>query len=318
MKIAFLFPGQGSQTVGMGKDLHDQFPLARDIFKEVDSALNMGLSDIIFNGPAEKLTMTEFTQPALMVTSIALLRVLEQETGKKISAMASAVAGHSLGEYSALTAVDSLPLATTAKLLKIRGAAMQSAVAPGVGAMAALLGMNWQDVEKIIAEAVAQGAVVACANDNADGQVVISGKKDGVEKAIELAKAKGLKRAVPLPVSAPFHSPLMKPAEEKMKEALSEVVLAKPSLPVYNNVTAMAQTDNVKMKSDLVAQICGAVRFRETILNMAQDGFTHFVEVGAGRVLTGLVKRIAPEAQTINIGNVADIKEQLAFFQKPV
>ncbi|MDI9313900.1 MAG: ACP S-malonyltransferase [Hydrotalea sp.] len=317
MKIAFLFPGQGSQAVGMGRDLAEQFPVARAVFDAVDDALHERLSDIIFNGPADQLTMTEHTQPALMAMSVATLKVLEQETGKKITQMAGAVAGHSLGEYSALTAVGSLPLATTATLLKTRGLAMQSAVAPGLGAMAALLGMNWGEVETIIAEANSTGAVVSCANDNADGQVVISGKKDGVDKAIEIAKTKGLKRAVPLPVSAPFHSPLMAPAAEKMMAALDSITIAAPNLPLYNNITAMAQTDGQKIKQDLVAQVCGRVRFRETIINMERDGFSHFVEIGAGKVLTGLVKRIAPNATTANIASVNDVKEQLAFFKNP-
>ncbi|MGI9461501.1 MAG: ACP S-malonyltransferase [Alphaproteobacteria bacterium] len=322
MKIAFLFPGQGSQMVGMGQDIYQAFPIARDIFSQVDDAIGEKLSDIIFLGPIEKLTITEYTQPALMATSIAILKVIEQESGFNITQIAQAVAGHSLGEYSALTAVSSLPLATCANLLKTRGRAMQSAVPMGKGAMVALLGMDADDVNSIVDEVTASGADVACANDNADGQVVISGDKISVEKTIALAKtknfAKPLKRAVALPVSAPFHSPLMKPAMEKMAQALQNIKLQNPLLPIYNNVTALPQTDGEKIKHDLVAQVCARVRFRETIQNMTKDGFDHFVEIGPGKVLSGLVKRITADATTINIGNLADIKEQLAFFKNSV
>ncbi|MCX8515840.1 MAG: ACP S-malonyltransferase [Alphaproteobacteria bacterium] len=323
-KTAFLFPGQGSQAVGMGHDLAQAFPIAKKVFDDVDAAIgnitladgtSQPLSHIIFNGPADTLTLTEHTQPALMAVSMAVLRVVEESTGKPITALCQAVAGHSLGEYSALCAINGLTITQTAQLLQQRGRAMQAAVPNGVGAMAALLGMNWDEVKTIIDSAIAAGAVVACANDNADGQVVISGTKEGVEAAITLAKNKGLKRAVPLPVSAPFHSPLMQPAALVMQQALAKVTMPSPLLPVYNNVTARAQINSAHIKNDLVSQVCGRVRFRETILNMVADGFTDFVEIGAGKVLQGLVKRIAPNANCFSIGTSADVKERLDFFK---
>lgn len=319
-KTAFLFPGQGSQSVGMGLDFAENFPTAHAVFREIDAAVatpdQPALSKIIFEGPNETLTLTEFTQPALMAVSLAILKVLLEQSQKSLTDLCQAVAGHSLGEYSALAATGSISLTDTAKLLQQRGRAMQSAVPEGRGAMAALLGMNWDQVATIITAAQTQGAIVSCANDNADGQVVISGEKQGVEQAIELAKSAGLKRAIMLPVSAPFHSSLMQPAAQVMATALTKINLKPPLVPVYNNVSAMPQTEPAILKQHLIEQVAGRVRFRETILQMQQDGFTNFVEIGAGKVLTGLVQRIFPNANCFNISKVSDLKERLAFFTK--
>lgn len=290
MKRAFVFPGQGSQTVGMGKALYDSFPEARVVFDIVDDALNRKLSNTTFNGPEAELSLTENTQPALMAVSMAVVRVLEAQ-GIQIADTCAYVAGHSLGEYSALTAAGTLQIADTAKLLKLRGESMQKAVPVGVGAMAAVLGLNMPDVQAIASEA-AGAEVCAAANDNSDGQVVVSGHKAAVERAVALASERGAKRAVMLPVSAPFHCALMAPAAEAMRGALEQTAFARPSVPVVTNITAQAETDPEKLRALLVDQITGTVRWRESVLWMAAQGVTEIVELGAGKVLSGLARRI--------------------------
>ncbi|HTV37181.1 MAG TPA: ACP S-malonyltransferase [Xanthobacteraceae bacterium] len=306
MAVAFVFPGQGSQTVGMGKLLADDFASARAVFDEVDAALGEQLSQTIWNGPADTLVLTENAQPALMAVSLAVMRVLEAEAGVNLARDAAFVAGHSLGEYSALAAAGALSVADAARLLRIRGRAMQKAVPVGVGAMAALIGVEFAEAEAIAAEAASVG-VCAAANDNGGGQVVLSGEKQAVERAVEIAKARGVKRAMMLPVSAPFHCSLMSPAAEAMAEALSNVTIEPARVPVVANVLARpirAPTDIVKC---LIEQVTGTVRWRESVLFMAQKGVTAFYEVGAGRVLGGLIKRIAENAQTTSIGTPDDI-----------
>jgi [acyl-carrier-protein] S-malonyltransferase len=307
MKKALLFPGQGSQTVGMGKELAERFPVARQVFEEVDAALGSTLSAIIWNGPQETLTLTENAQPAIMATSIAALRVLEQETGFKIKEQAAFVAGHSLGEYSALCAAGALSLSDTARLLRLRGKSMQQAVPAGQGAMAALLGVDYPVASEIAKEAAADG-VCAVANDNAPGQVVVSGSKAAVERAIEIAKTKGAKRAVLLDVSAPFHCPLMKPAAEAMAEALAKANIAAPCVPVVANVTAKAESDPAVIRRLLVEQVTGVVRWRESVEYLKAQGVTRAIEIGAGKVLSGLTKRIAPEIEMVNFGLPADLE----------
>ena len=306
MAIAFVFPGQGSQTVGMGKALADAFAPARMVFDEVDAALGDKLSDTIWNGPAETLTLTENAQPALMAVSLAAMRVLEAEAGVDIARDAAFVAGHSLGEYSALAAARALSIADTARLLRIRGRAMQKAVPVGAGAMAALIGLEFGDAVAVAAEA-AQDGVCQAANDNGGGQVVLSGDKAAVERAMELAKAKGAKRAIALPVSAPFHSALMQPAAEVMAEALSKVAMEPPRVPLVANVLARPIREPAEIVRRLVEQITGTVRWRESVAFMAGAGVTTFYEVGAGKVLTGLVKRIAEGATGSAIGTPDDI-----------
>ena len=306
MAIAFVFPGQGSQTVGMGKALADAFAPARTVFDEVDAALGDKLSDTIWNGPAETLTLTENAQPALMAVSLAAMRVLEAEAGVDIARDAAFVAGHSLGEYSALAAARALSIADTARLLRIRGRAMQKAVPVGAGAMAALIGLEFGDAVAVAAEA-AQDGVCQAANDNGGGQVVLSGDKAAVERAMELAKAKGAKRAIALPVSAPFHSALMQPAAEVMAEALSKVAMEPPRVPLVANVLARPIREPAEIVRRLVEQITGTVRWRESVAFMAGAGVTTFYEVGAGKVLTGLVKRIAEGATGSAIGTPDDI-----------
>lgn len=306
-KRALLFPGQGSQAVGMGKDLAGQFSAARQVFEEVDSALNQKLSTIIFEGPQETLTLTENAQPAIMATSIAALRVLEKEHGFKVSEQASFVAGHSLGEYSALCAAGSLSLSDTAKLLKLRGKAMQAAVPAGQGAMAALLGADIAGATEIAKEA-AQSEVCSVANDNAPGQVVISGSKAAIDRAIEIAKDKGIKRAILLEVSAPFHCLLMQPAAGAMKQALTSAKIIAPSVPVVANVTAKAESDPETIRRLLVEQVTGVVRWRESMEYLKGQGIMRAIEIGAGKVLAGLVKRIAPEIECANVGTPADLE----------
>ncbi|MGE0753636.1 MAG: ACP S-malonyltransferase [Alphaproteobacteria bacterium] len=310
MKTALLFPGQGSQAVGMGKELAAQFDVARKVFDEVDAALNQKLSALMFEGPSENLTLTENAQPAIMATSIAALRVLEQEKGFNVASDASFVAGHSLGEYSALCAAGALSLADTAKLLRLRGQSMQEAVAPGKGAMAALLGVDYDAAVEIAKEA-AGNDVCAVANDNAPGQVVISGDKAAVERALPLAKDKGAKRAVLLDVSAPFHCPLMNPAADVMEKALAAVAWNSPCVPVVTNMTASAEGDPAKLQALLVEQVTGMVRWRESIAYLVAQGVTHALEIGAGKVLSGMNKRMAPDMNTQNVGVPADF-EQLA------
>jgi len=308
MTAAFIFPGQGSQAVGMGKALADAFPSARRVFEEVDAALGERLSDIIANGPADTLTLTENAQPALMAVSLAALRVLEEEADVDLKRDAAFVAGHSLGEYSALAAARSLSVADAARLLRIRGRAMQKAVPVGVGAMAALLGLEIDDARAVAAEASDVGVCTA-ANDNGGGQVVVSGEKQAVERAIEIAKARGAKRAMLLPVSAPFHCPLMQPAAEAMAEALKTVEVKPPIVPLVANVLARPLSEPAEIVRRLVEQVTGTVRWRESIAFMAQAGVTNFYEVGAGKVLTGLVKRIADGATGTAIGAPEDVEK---------
>ena len=307
---AFIFPGQGSQSVGMGRDLAAAFAAAREVFGEVDETLKQKLSRLMFEGPAEELTLTENTQPALMAVSLAVLRVLEAEGGIAVKRKAAVVAGHSLGEYSALTAAGSLTLAECARLLRLRGAAMQRAVPPGEGAMAALLGTDLDAARAICAEA-AGGEVVEAANDNGGGQVVISGHRAAVERAVEAAKAHGIKRAMLLPVSAPFHCALMAPAAAAMAEALEGAELAYPAVPLIANASAAKATDPADIRSLLVQQVTGTVRWRESVMAAMALGVDSFVELGAGKVLSGLVRRIAPDAHTTAAGTPGEIEALL-------
>ena len=306
MTIAFTFPGQGSQAVGMGKALAERFAAAQAVFAEVDSALGQKLTDIMWNGPQETLTLTENAQPALMAVSMAVMRVLEGE-GVDLGRHVAAVAGHSLGEYSALAAAGTFSLADTARLLKTRGQAMQKAVPVGAGAMAALLGVGREAGEKIAAEASTADAACQVANDNDPAQVVISGAKAAVIRATEVAKAHGCRRAILLDVSAPFHSALMQPAADVMAEALGRVAMQAPKVPLYANVSAAPVTDPGAIRKGLVAQVTGTVRWRESITAMAAAGVTDVYEVGAGRVLTGLVRRIVPSLQGQSIGTPEEI-----------
>lgn len=306
MTAAFTFPGQGSQAVGMGKALADAFPAARAVFDEVDAALSEKLTAIMWDGPAETLQLTENAQPALMAVSLAALRVLETEAGFSVGRDAAFVAGHSLGEYSALAAAGSIALSDTARLLRTRGLAMQKAVPVGVGAMAALLGLDFETALAVAAEA-AQGQVCQAANDNGGGQVVVSGDKAAVDRAVEIARAKGAKRAMLLPVSAPFHCRLMQPAADAMAEALAKVTIKKPASPLVSNVLASPISDPDEIRRRLVEQVTGTVRWRESVAYMSAQGVTRFFEIGAGKVLSGLVKRIADGAVGIAVGGPADI-----------
>ena len=306
MAKAFVFPGQGSQAVGMGKALAAQFPSAKAVFDEVDSALSQKLSTLIWEGPEADLTLTENAQPALMAVSLAVMRVLEAEHGIRLANIAKFVAGHSLGEYSALAAAGTFSLADAARLLKIRGKAMQAAVPVGQGAMAALLGLDFATAAAVAAEA-AQGDVCQAANDNSDGQVVISGTKAAVDRACEIAKSRGAKRAILLPVSAPFHCRLMQPAADAMAEALAKVDMQAPVVPVIANVVAGPITDPAAIRAKLVEQVTGTVRWRECVAYMAAHDVKMFVEVGAGKVLTGLAKKNAPEATAMAAGTPDEI-----------
>jgi [acyl-carrier-protein] S-malonyltransferase len=307
MTIAFTFPGQGSQSVGMGKDLAAVFPVARAVFDEVDDALSEKLSQIMWEGPVDRLTLTENAQPALMATSLAVMRVLESEKGWSIKA-ACYVAGHSLGEYSALAAAGTMTVADAARLLRIRGRSMQEAVPVGEGAMAALLGIE-KDVAQTIAEKAHAATSLVCqvANDNAPGQIVISGAKAAIDYAIQISKEHGVRRALPLPVSAPFHCALMQPAADRMVEALANVNLKSPAVPVIANVTAAPVTDSEDIRRLLVEQVTGSVRWRETVAYMANEGITLLYELGAGKVLTGMVWRIDERLSGKAIGTVDDI-----------
>jgi [acyl-carrier-protein] S-malonyltransferase len=307
MTRAFVFPGQGSQAVGMGKPLADAFAAARHVFEEVDEALKQKLSKIIFEGPDSELVLTANAQPALMAVSVAVIRVLEQEAKLAPAQLASHVAGHSLGEYSALAAAGALELGDAARLLRLRGEAMQKAVPVGEGAMAALLGLDLPAAQEV-AQAAAQGEVCDCANDNAPGQVVVSGARAAVERALEIAKGKGAKRALLLPVSAPFHCALMKPAAEAMAEALSRATISPPRLPLVANVTASAVSDPATIRTLLVQQVTGMVRWRESVSWMKAAGVATLVECGAGKVLTGLARRIEPEMAAIALNAPADIE----------
>lgn len=310
MSRAFVFPGQGSQAVGMGKELADAFAPAREVFEEVDEALGQSLSKLMFEGPDDELTLTENAQPALMAVSMATIRTMEAEGGMDLAKTVSLVAGHSLGEYSALAAAGTFTLADTARLLKIRGQAMQQAVPVGEGAMAALLGLD-MDAATEVANEAAQGEVCTAANDNAPGQVVVSGAKAAVERAIEIAKGKGAKRAVLLPVSAPFHCALMQPAADAMEKALSEVTILDPKVKLVANVTAEPVTAAADIQKLLVEQVTGAVRWRESVLTMKREGVSELVEVGAGKVLSGLVRRIDRDMTGQSINTPAQIEEFL-------
>ena len=304
MSRAFVFPGQGAQTIGMGRALAEAYPVAREVFDAVDEALGEKLSALIWDGTIEELTLTQNAQPALMATSIAALRALEAE-GLGMAQVAF-VAGHSLGEYSALCAAGALDLADTARLLRVRGKAMQEAVPVGVGAMAALLGLNFEQAAEVAAEA-AQGEVCQAANDNDPGQVVVSGHRGAVERALEIAKARGAKRALLLPVSAPFHCALMQPAAGVMAEALAGVSIHAPKVPVVVNVRAEAVTEPDRIRALLVAQVTGSVRWRESVLWMEGAGVTEFWEIGAGKALSGMIKRTATGAVTRSVGTPEDV-----------
>jgi [acyl-carrier-protein] S-malonyltransferase len=306
MKRAVVFPGQGSQVVGMGKDLAASFSVAKEVFQEVDDALSQKLSPIIFEGPEADLTLTENAQPAIMASSIALLRTLEKQTGFRLAAYGAYVAGHSLGEYTALCAAGCLSLSDTAKLLKIRGQAMQKAVPVGEGAMSAILGLEYDQVKEIV-EAAGEVGVCAIANDNSPGQIVISGTMAAVTRANELAKEKGAKRALMLPVSAPFHSPLMEPAARVMQEALANASFKTPTLPVIANVTATATHDTDTIRKLLVEQVTGQVRWRESVQYMAAQGVTYALEIGVGKVLTGLIKRTEKDIEVVCVAGPGDI-----------
>jgi [acyl-carrier-protein] S-malonyltransferase len=306
MSLAFIFPGQGSQTVGMGRGLADAFPAARLVFEEVDEALGEALTKVIWEGPAETLMLTENAQPGLMAVSLAAMRVLETEAGVDLARDARFVAGHSLGEYSALAAAGALGIGDTARLLRIRGRAMQKAVPVGTGAMAALLGLDFEQAVTVAGDA-AEDQVCQAANDNGGGQVVVSGDKAAVERAVEIAKGKGARRAMMLPVSAPFHCSLMQPAADAMAAALAGVTVKSPVVPVVVNVLAKPIRDPVDIVGALVAQVTGTVRWRESISFMADAGVTRFCEVGAGKVLSGLVKRIAEGAIGVSVGTPDDV-----------
>ncbi len=306
MSFAFVFPGQGSQAVGMGKALADAFAPARAVFEEVDAALGQRLTSIMWEGPAETLTLTENAQPALMAVSLAAMRALEAHAGVDVARDARFVAGHSLGEYSALAAAGALSIADTARLLRLRGRAMQKAVPVGTGAMAALLGLDFEQAAAVAAEA-AQGQVCQAANDNGGGQVVVSGDRAAVERAVEIAKEKGARRAMMLPVSAPFHCALMQPAADAMAQALTSVAVKPPVVPVVANAFVKPIRDPAEIVRALVAQVTGTVRWRESIAFMAAAGVTMFYEVGAGKVLSGLIRRIVDGAGAAAIGTPDDI-----------
>ena len=310
MSRAFVFPGQGSQAVGMGKDLAEAFAPARLVFEEVDEALKQNLSRLMFDGPDEALTLTENAQPALMAVSLAVMAVLREEGGVTVGDACRFVAGHSLGEYSALAAAGTFSVADTARLLKIRGQAMQKAVPVGEGAMAALLGLNLEDAAAVTEEA-AQGEICTTANDNAPGQVVVSGAKAAVERAIEIASGRGARRAVLLPVSAPFHCALMAPAADIMADALNEVRLAAPAVPVIANVVAAPVGDPIEIHSLLIEQVTGMVRWREGVLRMKEEGVDTLVELGTGKVLTGLTRRIDKELTGVAVNTPDDIEQFL-------
>jgi [acyl-carrier-protein] S-malonyltransferase len=311
MMRAFVFPGQGSQAVGMGRALCDAVPAARHVFEEVDDALGMPLSRLIFDGSEETLRLTENAQPALMATSLAAVRALETRSDRGLADLCGVVAGHSLGEYSALAAVGSLALGDAARLLRVRGRAMQDAVPVGEGAMAAILGLELEAVEEVARQASAVGAC-ELANDNAPGQAVVSGARAAVERAVDLAKQHGARRSVLLPVSAPFHCRLLAPAAEAMAAALTEVELRAPAVPVIGNVTATPESAPERLRARLVEQVTARVRWRESLLAMATLGVDVVVELGAGRVLSGLCKRTLPGVATYALGTPAEIDDFVA------
>lgn len=305
---AAVFPGQGSQSVGMGKALAEAFEPAREVFQRVDEALSDNLSRVMWEGPGEALTLTENAQPALMAVSLATAACLE-EVGAPIPSLAAYVAGHSLGEYSALAAVGAITLEDAARLLRLRGRAMQEAVPLGEGAMAAILGLDLETVAAVAAEAAAGGGVCEAANDNAPGQVVVSGSAAAVERAIALAKEKGAKRALPLSVSAPFHCALMAPAAERMAEALAETEIAAPALPLIANVSAQPETDPSEIRRLLVEQVTGRVRWRESMIRLAEEGVEALLEIGSGKVLSGLAKRIDGRLEGKPVNTPEDVEE---------
>ena len=309
MSRAIVCPGQGSQAIGMGQELSANFPVAKAVFEEVNDALGQDLQKLMTEGPIEDLTLTQNAQPALMAASVATWRVIESESGQSMADLATMVAGHSLGEYSALCLAGTFSLADTARLLRIRGQSMQQAVPVGQGAMAAVLNLDWDTVVDVCTQAQADtGGVCVIANDNAPGQIVISGDKSAVDKACEIAKDAGAKRALLLPVSAPFHSPLMAPAADVMADALSGVTMNAPAVPVLSNVSVTLESSPDTIRERLIEQVCGRVRWRESVSFMADNGVTTLVEVGTGKVLTGMTKRIAPDVTGINAGDVASVQ----------
>lgn len=309
MKTAFIFPGQGSQTIGMGKELYDNFPVAKQVFEQVDEALDQRLSALMFGGDEANLTKTQNAQPAIMAVGIAALRVLEAESGKSIEQLASCVAGHSLGEYTALCAAKSLTLPETAKLLRARGLAMAEASLQHPGNMAAILGLTKEKVAEILAQTPTGEEVCVIANDNCPGQIVISGHYDAVMTVMEVCKAAGAKRAIKLAVSGAFHSPLMQSAADEMKEVLSKATLQKPVLPLVANVTGEFVTDPAEIKELLIRQVTGSVLWTDSLNFMAKNGITNFVELGNGKILNGLVKKTLPEASVNSLGTPAEIME---------
>lgn len=309
-KTAIVFPGQGSQVVGMGKDLFENFATARNVFKAIDEILKVDLSKIMFEGPQEILTKTENTQPALMAVSVAIIEVLEKDFGKKFDQICSLTAGHSLGEYSALCASKALSLEDTAKLLQIRGSSMAQCGEKNAGAMCAILGVEI-DIAHEIAKEASQNEVCQVANDNSVGQIVLSGSKNAIERAVEIAKSKGAKRAIILPVSGAFHSTLMLEAQEKMTNALTQIKISKPIVPIVANVSANIEVDSLNIKNLLIQQITGSVRWRETMLCFEKNGIEEVIEIGAGKVLSGLVSRTCPNLKSSSVQNVEDLKNFL-------
>ncbi len=309
MKYAFVFPGQGSQYVGMGKELAENFKSAKEVFEEVNEALSQDLFKIMTTGPESELTLTANTQPALMAHSMAVIRVLEKDFGINIKDKVSYVAGHSLGEYSAACAAGVFSLSDTAKLLRTRGEAMQKAVPLGVGGMAAVLGVSFKDIDALVEACNDDKNICVAANDNSDGQVVLSGHMAAIEKAVEIATEFGARRCVKLPVSAPFHSPLMQPAAEVMSKALSSVEAHDAKIPLIANVLASTETNKEEIIKNLIAQVTGTVRWRESVNFMHEEGVTDTVEIGAGKVLTNIIKRSQPDIHAYTVGTVAEIEE---------